>query len=370
MLLDTGEDPPTPPLPRSVSRWALADAARHSLLDHGVKASIRGCGTSRQGGEVSFRVFESHGQQRLAVDGVLWCSSGRCPRCGPVVGQKVSERVGAVLAAARVKGWGVALLTLTAAHSAQTRLEDAREDLTDAWRRLPDGGLGRRLKESGYQGMVRVWEATAGVSGWHLHVHALILHAGGTQAAIDAGMAVSSRWRGLMGARGYRTSDAAQDVRAVSGDCGLPDYGVKALTGWSAAAELASGWVKKGRRPDRVSIPQLLGLALHGDPWASARYAEAVDAMRGLRLMVVGPRLKKALGLEGDDPQDEAEQIELEVEAGQVIGTLPASVWSRAAVLSRRAWVAEQVWTRCILWGEVWDVVLPDIIRAIGPPLP
>lgn len=370
--LDTGEDPPTPPgVGRSIKRWVLSDTARRVLRSAKVRTSISACGLAgHHTGAVQIRRCEAaDGGDRLAVDGALWCGSARCPRCGPIVAGKVGDRVSEVLEAAREKGLGVALLTLTVAHDRATSLLQAREDMADAWRRLPDGGLGRRLKVAGLVGSVRVWEATAGErTGWHLHAHALVLHERGAEAAVAAGEAMAGRWLTLMGARGWRAVRAAQDVRPVVVGDGLPDYGTKSLRGWGPAAELAAQWAKEGRRPDRVSLPELLGLAAAGDRWAASKYVEAVQALRGQRLFCVGPALKKRLGLTGDDVQAEGEAVEVEERPGEVVAQVPASTWTRAANKGLRAWVLDQVWQRVVLWGEDWATVLPDLVRGVGPP--
>lgn len=365
--LDKGGDPPTPP--KQIRRWGLADAARRALVCAGVPSSIRACGmpATSGGSQVQLRkAVDRQGSDYLAVDGVSWCGSARCPRCAPLVSSRVSERVGTIVEAAKSKGFGIAFLTLTAAHTKETRLADARRDLGEAFRRLPDGGLVRRLKNGGFLGLIRTFEVTDGASGWHLHAHALVFHQGSAADAEASGRALIGRWIELMGSRGWRASAAAQDIRAIKKGDDIGDYVSKSLRGWDTAAELAGSWKKEGRRPGRVSIAGLLAMARLGDSHAGRRYAEAVEALKGQRVLTVGPALKKALGVPASDIEDE-EEIRPEEAPGEIVGTLCRDVWKRAASVSRREWVLSTIWRYSVLGGVCWEDVNRLICEAFQP---
>lgn len=294
---------------------------------------------------------------RIAVDGVRWCGSARCPRCGPLVASKVSERIGILLDAARQRGDGVAFLTLTAAHDPTTRLYDSRRAMSAAFKALQQGRPWKLLKSMGLLGLVKVWEVTGGRGGWHLHIHVLAFHGAGADAAVAAGRELTETWTRLITSRGFRAVKEAQDCRPVVDGQALGDYGAKALRGWDAAAEMAAGWVKQGRRPDRMSLPEILALAAEGDAWAKGAYVEAVTALKGQKVLVVSRPLKEALGVSFEDVADE-DAVEPEAQVGEVLGEMPGTTWSRACTLSLSAWVLDEIDRLVVRQGAPW----PDLL--------
>lgn len=358
------------------------DAARAALVSHGVKANITACGLPRgRGGEgrVAFRAEkDGQGKRAVAVDGVLWCGSARCPRCAPLVGKQLQERVQEVMDASWAKDWHVVLVTMTAGHDRHTRLIDARKDMGDAWTGLQRGAPWNRAMERGMAGVVRVWEPTWGwITGWHLHPHCLLIHKGTAEEALAEGEWLIDRWMAAMRKRGWPVDRQGQDVRLVtrpaSGEAGdaLSRYEMKSMTGWGAAAEMASGWVKEGRRPDRLSVPQLLGLAAAGDEVAAEKYAEAVSALKGQRVFMLGPRLAAELGIEASEVEDE-EEIEVEAQDGEVLGELPGSVWVAAAKRRLRGWALAEI-ERLTAFGICWEdveSVVTDRVQSRRQPAP
>lgn len=356
----------TPTVDRDAQKWRLAKAARAALYANDVRASVGACGLpGADTAAIGFRaVAVEGGGQRLAVDGVAHCGSARCPRCAPLRAADVSARVGAILKAADKQGAAVAFLTLTARHDRKTKLADVREQMGKAWSALQRGGLYRRLQREGLLGIVRVWEVTWGPrTGWHLHCHALVIHQAGMDAALQGGRDLSGRWIDVLGKYGLKAVMKAQDVRPVDADHGVGDYGAKTLRGWGAAAELAAGWHKGGKKPARFSIPDLLALAAEGDVLAGARYAEAVAALKGQRLLVAGPRLKAALALDFDDIADE-QPPELEEQPEEKLGLLTSAVWKRAAVNVNfdHAWIIRSI-RQMILQDGLWP---PDVFELLA----
>lgn len=326
--------------------------------------------------EFRARLLPDGSGERLSIRNLAWCGSARCPRCAPHVASRLSERVALVLAAARHAGAGAAFLTLTVSHGPTVPLLALREVLAASWRALQRGGLWRRLKREGLIGVIRTWEATWGSrTGWHPHAHGLVLHRDGPEAGVAAGRALTDRWLALLGAAGWYALPAGQDVRPVTDGAGLGDYGVKALRGWGAAAEMARGWHKDGRRPDRFSLPQLLALAVAGDADAADRYAEAAEALMGQRLLVVGPSIKGALGMTGAqsvsdlvdgellDPDLVQAEGELDQGEGELVGTLEGLTWAAACDRRMSAWAVREIKAR---WRSVpWAVLRRDLRQAI-----
>ncbi|TDH58263.1 hypothetical protein E2C06_33490 [Dankookia rubra] len=392
--LDTGGNPSTPPfqapLPgelRGRARsWALSDGLRRILLDRGIRNSITGCGTAAKrrgaaaamddGGdpEVTFR--EEHGakgERAIGVDGVVWCGSFRCPRCGPLRGRQLTHRISVLFKAAREKGFNVALVTLTASHGPQTRLSEMRSALSSARSRMPNGGLLRRLTREGLVGWTGTWETTAGrVTGWHLHSHLLVIHEGSEEATLEAGRELTGRWLHLLHARGWRALPTGQDVRIVRPEDAdqVAAYEAKQTGGWGIAAEAAGQWHKGGRTPSRLSLPELLAVASAGGPdaaWAADRYAEAVEALKGLAILTLGAALKKRLGITADDLTEDTD-LELVEQEGTVLGSLPGRVWTRAASRRLRGWVLAEI-ERLTGHGVCWEDVEETVTQRVMAPV-
>lgn len=366
--LDTRGNPSTPPpQKRAENRWFLADAARSSLHSNGVEASIRACGMASHGSPVvTFRCEAVDDEDdRIAVDGVRWCGSVRCPRCAPIRASVISDRVGQTLEAAYAGGFSVALMTLTVRHDRKTALKDEREVMTEAFRRLQHGGLWTRLKRAGLAGLVRVPEVTWGArTGWHLHIHTLVIMKGD---AVAAGRSLVDRWLHLVQVAGFSAALEGQDVRPINRDSGLGDYGVKGLRSWGPALEMAGQWVKTGKRPGRMGVAELLALAAEGDKLAGAKYAEAVRDLKGMRCMTIGPALKRALGLTFEDPADE-EAVEVESQAGEVLGDLCGAVWAKAAGKRQRGAVVRLIFKhRDVEWCDVERLIWNRIMGREPP---
>lgn len=364
-------DQPTPPLSEERAsgalRFSLLKTAGRILATHGVKSSIRSCGASRpdMSADVSkgdFRprmpVTIATNGERLRFSGLQNCGSARCPRCAPVRAGQLSHRVGGVLDAVREQGFHVQFVTLTAHHTIKTRLSDMRAVLGDVYRRCWDGQAMSRLKREGLKGGVRVWEVTDGPkTGWHLHAHVLVISETAENCEKSA-QHLKCRWVDLLAKRGWKSSLAVQDSRPVTaGYEQLGEYGTLDMRGWGLAAEMAAGWLKTGRRPDRLSVPELLALAHAGDKWAAKRYAESVQALSGQRLFVVGPKLKAALGITSVTDLDEGSEMPEEGADGwKVLGLVDGFVWGSFGPDLRPS-VALLIWRHAVLKQEAWITV-------------
>lgn len=358
--------------------WYLADAARGLLAAQGIRNAITACGLAvRRGSDdgqahpIFRRERNRQGQEVIAVDNVAWCGSARCPRCGPLVAERLQERVSTVLVAVAERNFGAALMTLTVSRNARTPLAEVSRATGDVYTAMQRVRAYSRERDAGLIGLCPVWEVTAGKrTGWHPHVHVLVIHRDGIEAAVAAGKRLVLIWQSLLRKRGWHTADAAQDVRPITTLAGLDGYGTKGMTGWGAAAELAAGWHKEGRRPDRLTIPQLLGLADQGDRWAAEQYVEAVTALSGKRLFVVGPRVAAALGIASVVVED-GDAVEPEKRPGLVLGIIPSQVWNCAAKRRQRAWVVMQVrylTDAGVCWEDVSALVAAHVMRPTDQP--
>lgn len=376
-------NPPTPPSVDEARasgklRFSLLNTARKTLVKYDVKSSIRTCGNARPDMQADYDPAQdefrprvplsvSTDGTRLRYSGLQNCGSPRCPRCAPVRGIQLSERVGLVLDAARAKGLYVQFVTLTARHTIRTRLADMRAALGDVYRRCWDGKGMARLKREGLLGGVRVWETTDGPkTGWHLHAHVLVISET-SENCEEAAQYLKGRWVDLLAKRGWKSSLAVQDSRPVTeGFQQLGAYGAEDMKGWGVAAEMAAGWVKSGRRPDRLSVPELLALAHVGDEWAARRYAEVVEALSGQRMFVLGPKLKRSLGLDQvQDLTEETETPDLVPDDWRDLGSVDGLTWGEIGGRRRPA-AALLIYRKGLRECEPWPVVLRRLRKLRG----
>lgn len=124
--------------------------------------------------------------------------------------------------------------------------------------------------------------------------------------------------------------------------------------------------------PNRLNVPELLALAAEGDRLSGQKYAEAVAALSGQRLLVVGPRLKGILNLDFEDIADE-QAPELEAQDEKPVGLLQVSVWKRAAnhPCFDHAWIIRMTKKLAITEGIEWcDVhrLIWERVMACPPP--
>lgn len=347
------------------------------LRSAGVRASITGCGMGQTGTVLGLMAAVAPDRQtaRILVNGLRLCRSARCPGCAPAVARIVAGKVRAMLRAARRKDMGVVFLTLTVAHHPNSLLRTLRDDLGKGFHDIQHGRPWKRLKINGLAGIARVWDLTGGVTGWHLHPHILAFHKDGTEAALAAARELAATWMRLMEGRGYKVSIEAQDVRAVETDDKLAGYGVEALQTWGPEAEMAAGHAKQGKRPDRFTLPQILNRALAGDEWAIERFAEAVKALSGQRILVIGKSLRAALEIEeADEEGDPGEEGADEGPEPEAIGTMSAATWNRALDECLTPRVLDMIEAYAIRhavpWSRVWPMIDDYVWRAIEPPPP
>lgn len=289
---------------------STVEASRHGTLD-GLRSrthltGLRYCGLRPTGSPTIVR----HAG-RAWLSGVLRCGLVHvCPVCSPRIRAERARDVEAALSAHRARGGDVLLLTLTAPHRPGDRLSDLLSALRSAHSALWKGRKVRTHRDAlGWHGLIRSWEITAGASGWHPHLHALLLvDRVEDWQAVALRAVLSERWRATVTAAGLDEPDAVAgcDVRRVTADddATLAGYLLKPGGGFGAAADLARGDLKTPRHA-RLSIGDLARAVADRDDDATRRWREYESATRGLRLVQWSPGLRDRLGL-GDELPDAA----------------------------------------------------------------
>ncbi len=234
-----------------------------------------------------------------------------------------------------------------------------RDDVTLMWSKMIAGRRWQAMKAAaGVVGIVRALEVTHGKNGWHPHIHALFAldHADDARAAAF-GVELFERWDATVQRHGYAACNPAvwRWEKAANYDAAA-DYVVKG----AFDLELTRGHMKLAKGGGR-SPWQLLEDAGAGDRRAARLFQEFARAFKGARQVTWSYGLKARYGI------DEREDGEITAaEAGEVIGRIPARIYSRIAFKGNCAAVLEaaedQGWPGVVHllkgWGLYW----------VGPP--
>jgi hypothetical protein len=336
------------PLTTTRGRYDL----RHSIAsmlrpDDGTRGpAVCGCGLS--GHEIDDVAVHLNGNKRAYVSGVFRCDSAwLCPTCAPRRAFEIQERLTVAARACIERGGSVWFVTPTVRRIRDQPLLEMKNGFQAAWRQARQGARwAKSAKAAGILGLTNVVETPwSPVTGWGAHGHTLIFfdHRDADRAR-EACELLIHRFlgrlpdHGLSGTWYAQDAEECQDAKKAATYCG------------KVAAELAHGWVKKGRKlsstsvhpfalaaratmqtPDgnQIDVPGLERVSLKR---CKALWREYAAAMPGTRLGVISASLAKKLGIQPANDDDEDGVLEMLEE--ERIGTIPAPTWNR---LVRRA---------------------------------
>lgn len=215
------------------------------------------------------------------------------------------------------------MATLTVPHHTYQECRELRDGVALAWRKLAAGAPWGRIKSTfKVVGMLRAMEVTHGGSGWHPHLHVLILTEVLTDdEAGELSFRLFERWAGVVERMqlGGCSPDAYSFERAEK-TAAAGDYVAK----WGCDSELVRGHTKLGRGANR-SPWQLLADAADGDQEAARLFREYGYAFKGARQLTWSQRLRKKLGLEDATSDEDAAA---ETEEGAEITTFSRPDWT------------------------------------------
>ena len=157
-----------------------------------------------------------------------------CPACSLMARQRDERRISGIVGAWQARGGSVVMLTLTpGSHSQTDSLEALLGRLDGAWKRVVGSRRPWRTFENQHRigGVVRVLEVERGRSGWHPHLHVLLLVEGRPSGDAEAALAEDfrARWCGALEAEGSPVP-AGSEGTAVQGhllrrpERGIPAY--------------------------------------------------------------------------------------------------------------------------------------------------
>lgn len=260
---------------------------------------------------------------RSRFSGVQTCGSvWTCPCCSRTISDGRRQELNDLLSWARANGYAVVLLTLTAKHTKEHKLEDLLANMKKAKQRLAQR---REYRALPLVGSVTATEVTAGgLHGWHPHFHVLMLIRVSTEAeAIEAVERLRAPWLSCLQAFGLDGAGAAFDAQGAS-NAGA--YVAK----WGAAEELALGERKKGRH-GRTPFQLLHDASETQDKLASNLFIEYAKTFKGRRQLVWSRGLKDLAGIKelSDERLAEDEVRRAEAEKNEMlVGTFDKAEWS------------------------------------------
>lgn len=205
------------------------------------------------------------------------------------------------------------MVTLTMRHAREDRLTDLWDALSSAWAAATGNYRSARdaMERERVEGWARVVEATHGVNGWHLHVHALVFLRGDAHRLGDTMFDCWAQRLARTKTAALRTPDRdrggldvrVMDLRESAGE--VARYVAKATfeATRAVASELAGQHTKAGRG-NRTPWQVLADLAAADDPQDRAIWREWEQGSRGRRALTWKKGTRELLGL-GADPEDD-----------------------------------------------------------------
>lgn len=307
-------------------------------------------------GAVAVRVTELPNGGRLAgFSQVASCGScWVCPVCAAKIAAQRAQEVQEIFKAWHERGGRAVLLTLTVRHSAADPLASVWDAVTAGWAAVTSGRawvadqreLGTAMPGRGGAVSVRIpavrvvetrWSE---VSGWHVHIHAVLLVSGRVKAADVAAMGVAAwgRWDRAVVRAGLGSGDlAAMDCRLMTADKAGDVSGVGAYFN-KASYELTRGSFKdSGSSWSPFQVLGGLADAAAGVEVAGSVTVERLRAVwaeweagsRGRRQLAVSVGLRAFLGLVEDVKEDQ-EIVDDDSLAGDVVALIEGRVWRYA----------------------------------------
>lgn len=313
-------------------RWNLLDKVQFLCrpIDREEKGpAVCGCGYPAETADsinIHLRPVDG-GQIRAGVSGVYRCKSPwNCPICAPAAARTRTDRLTRAINACYARGGHVALVVLTASHSASSTLAEVKTMVSKASDCARSGRAWAEATER-----YRIAGSTVGPevtfsrdNGPHYHQHLLVFSLGSADDAKAAADILAARYMAAVRAAGGKISGKhGVHVEVAADALAAGEYAAKGSAAW----EVSGSVTKTDTRSAGSLTPwDLVNLAFEGDAWARARWAEYVVVMKGARSCVLAPRIKKSLGLT-DEPDDDADGEQQHHDADEVVGRLPSSTW-------------------------------------------
>lgn len=224
-----------------------------------------------------------------------------------------AEEIRTLLEKHRAAGGAAYMLTCTLPHDQGDELRPMRRHVSRAWQSVQAGEPWKRWKKRiGFFGSVRALEVTHGVSGWHPHLHILVLTEGKLreQTQNEFVSFVLARWQKAITRKNKDNGAQYREPTAEHGVTLIESHRDDYIAKLGLADEVVNGTLKKGRHGGQTPL-QLLQVIADGTGTeeeqrvAVRRWCEYAFEMFGARQLTWSKGLKEAYAI--------PEQTELEL---------------------------------------------------------
>lgn len=282
----------------------------------------------RDTGTVS--VYRNEDGSGASLTGLNRCGNiWTCPVCAAKVAETRRAELSAGLVGHLKNGGAAYLLTLTFPHEADHPIAELLERFTKARQSLQNSRSWKRImSEAGRIGSVASLEVTISQEhGWHPHLHLLIFGNvqgfGEGEPANEKGDLISPAirelkftWTNILLKCGLgefpKLSHMIEHALNVRGGNQAAEYIAKYGRDerWGQSSEMTRHYNKQGSAGERDGLThftpfQLLTWAGNGDEWSTRKFLEYAEAIEGKRAVTWSPGLKKSLGVNSDQTDEE-----------------------------------------------------------------
>ncbi len=320
------------------------NGARHLLP----KERVGWCGRrifnkipSENGGVV--HLVKSLTNGRVSIHGVGSCNSPwNCPTCSAkIAARRVEKEILPVMKAHKAAGHACLLVTFTAPHTRQDKLDAFTDAISKALSRFYENASfkGKHGKESpnciksrwGWMGRVRGLETTHGFeNGWHSHFHEIwfVERELSQQEMAQLKLEIHALWVRMCERSGLGTPSLEHGIDVQDGSVAgkyVAKLGNAEKKGsdWGMENEVAKGNLKKAKGNSRSPF-QLLDSFMESDKQAGALFAEYAKAFKNRRLLSWSKGMLKMYDIK--EHTDE-ELMELEEDIGEKVISLTKKEW-------------------------------------------
>lgn len=335
-------------LPPRATRFILQSEARRLLPTNRIIHCLR-TAASHGGGRV--QVIYRPGERRAFYKGLQTC--GQLWVC-PVCAQKISETrrrlwLGALSVEdeqvvtghagrrRRIKRprYRLTMLTFTIRHSAALSLKSIREQLNRVYGRFWGGSWAQDFHAANATvGTLRSLEVTHGESGWHPHIHALIISRFGDESRFfnKSEPELKDRWSRMADRCGLYASVengltvVPAGLKVIEYVNKIGEHVVLDAQERGGVTEVSKAVTKHGRG-DSATLTDLLARSFVGDARSSSLWARGTEDMFGARHIVASRGLLRAVNANQAAVDDLLASHETPETSDKVLATIENKLW-------------------------------------------
>lgn len=322
---NSSPSPPAQASARSARRWRRRrerHKLRYELRSLTELKRVKKCGYCTAGGDgkgPGLRVtVDGKGGAIAGFSGLTTCGSvWVCPVCSAKIATRRAEDLADFMRFALEQGCRASMVTLTMRHHEGQTLQECWDALSKAWAAVTSGKQWVTDSDGyGLRGWVKAVEVTRGKSGWHVHIHVLMIWDAPVtrKQARFVGERMWRRWNRALERRGFDSlrDSGGLDVRMASlrpgAGSGLHEYFVK------LSHEITGGQAKLAKGHGRTPFQLLSDAVATGEAADIHSWWEWEQASHGRRQMAWSKGLREWAGMKQEQTDEEIADEQLEAE--------------------------------------------------------